>query len=88
METARGALGTNVNVTPSLARVTVPATGLPPCGVTVIELLLTVVGSMSSFISATTCVLVGTAVWLLGGLIELTRVVLVSEPEPVTKPLL
>ncbi len=54
LETASGALGTKVSVTPSLARVTVPATGLPPCGVTVIELLLIVVGSMSSLITATT----------------------------------
>ncbi len=54
LETASGALGTNVRVTPSLASVTVPARALPPDGVTVMELLVTVVGSMSSLITATT----------------------------------
>src|ERR1700732_2399448 len=88
LETARGALGTNVSVTPSLARLTVPATGLPPDGVTVMELLVTVVGSMSSLITATTCVLTGTTVWLSAGPIAVTVVGFVSEAEPVTKPLL
>src|SRR5260370_38305630 len=69
LETARGALGRKVSVTPSLARVTVPATGLPPCGVTVIELLLTVVGSMSSLITAMIWVWMVTPVWVLAGLI-------------------
>ena len=58
----RRALGTKVRVTPSLASVTVPAMALPPDGVTVIELLVTVVGSMSSLITAMICAFSGTPV--------------------------
>src|ERR1017187_359983 len=46
LEPVSGALGMNVRVTPSLARLTAPAIALPPEGVTVIELLVTLVGSI------------------------------------------
>ena len=74
-------------MTPSLASVTVPAIALPPEGVTVIELLLTVVGSISSPITATICAFNGTPVWPLTGLIVLTVVCVVSVLEPVVKAL-
>ena len=52
MEAVSAAVGVKVRVTPSLARLTVPAMALPPEGVTVIELLVTDVGLMSLLICA------------------------------------
>ena len=72
-----------MRVTLSLAKVTVPAMALPPCGVTVIELLLTVVGSIVSLMSATIRAFKGTAVCEFVGLIWLTVAAEVSGPEPV-----
>ena len=51
-----------MRVTPSPASVTVPAIALPPEGVTVMELLVTVVGSMASLITATICAFSGAPV--------------------------
>jgi hypothetical protein len=58
---------------------------LLPDGVTVMELLVTVVGSMSSLITAVIRALSGTPVCVLLGLMLLTVVGVASEPEPVTK---
>jgi hypothetical protein len=77
-------LGTNVRVTPSLARLIVPEIPLPFAGVKVIELLVSVVGSIVLLMTATICVLVGTSVCAFGGLIVLTVTWLVRELVPVT----
>lgn len=84
VEALNAPAGTNVSVTPSLASVTVPATD----GVRVIELVVTVVGSIESLITAITCVFSGTPVCPLAGLMVLTVAWVVSEPVPVTKLLL
>ena len=57
------ALGTKVRVIPSLARLNVPATALPFDGVSVIELLVSVVGSMVLLITAMISALSGVNVW-------------------------
>ncbi len=44
-----------------------------------------VVGSMVSLINTTTCELMGTVVWALAGLIELTVVLVVFVPAAVVK---
>src|SRR5712692_3516715 len=64
-------VGMKVSVTWSLARVTVPATGLPPW-VSWIELAPTVKRSIRSLSTATTWVFAGAPVAPLGGLIVVT----------------
>src|SRR5271156_12343 len=85
LEAVSDALGEKVSVTPSLARVTVPAIALPPAGVTVIELLVIDVGSIVLLITATISTFNGTPVWALEGIIVLTVTWLVSAVVPVTK---
>src|SRR5260370_18836523 len=80
--------GTKVRLTPSAATATVPAIALPPEGVTVMELLRTVVISMSSFITAATRVFSGTPVCVFAGVIVLTVAWLVSALVPVQKVVL
>jgi hypothetical protein len=79
--------GVKVRVTPSLARLTVPANALAPEGVTVIELLVMLVGSMGPLINTVTSVLSGTLAWPLAGLIELTFVPDATVLAPVVKKL-
>src|ERR1022692_937565 len=79
------ALGKKVRVTPSLARVTVPAIALPPEGVTVIEVFVIDAGSMVLLIIAAICAFNGTPVWAFEGVIVLTVTLLVSALAPVTK---
>src|SRR5208283_1630579 len=78
MEAVKAAAGVNVRVTPSLARVTVPAIALPAEGVTVIELFVIEVGSMVLFMTATICAFRGTpvptVVWLVTALAPVTKV--------------
>jgi hypothetical protein len=66
------AAGANVNVTPSAAKLTVPAIALPPEGVTVIALFVIDVGSIFALITATTSAFNGTPVCVFAGLIVLT----------------
>src|ERR1035437_1136085 len=72
LEAVSVVLGRKVRVTPSLARVTVPAIALPPEGVTVIALFVIDVGSMVSLITATICAFNGTPVWAFEGMIVVT----------------
>jgi hypothetical protein len=77
------AAGTNVSVTPSAAKLTVPAIALPPEGVTVIELFVIDVGSIVALITATTSAFNGTPVCVFAGLIVLTVACVVSVLVPV-----